>query len=528
MRIVIIDDENYMRVSLKSHLSAIGKEYKVVGEADNGEQGIQKIDQLQPDIILLDIKMPIMNGLQVIQHYKNSNSFIIIVLSSYNDYESVRSALVNGAFDYIHKPLVTPDILKAVLDKAYSVLSKNQQIVTKIPSKDSLSKRQKRISLWKQLIFKEVVCEKDLTAVLADFDDLSPHVNYSCYYLTVNDIQKVMLRYQDGREELFSSYLLNVLEGLLDSFNEIDFFRADDFSFIFLLRHSSDSNAESQLQNSRIIQKITDGLKQYLNIQVAIGVSSMHHSLATIKQAVNEAFQANSIRFFCSEQNSFYYHRGLFRTEKSVIDFECLLAKAKKSMREEDFPAIFVLYTNLKRELSILPFSYKTEVKSFYRDFYLSILSYQKNDRGHKTKILQEIVNAESLESIYALLDPIVEELSQDYTSESISNWKVQNAIQYIKDNYMKDINLNNIATEVNLNPSYLSRTFKQITGVSVISFINQYRVQQVIKILNDPCVKIFEAAELVGFHNINHFNLVFKKIVGTTPTEYRQKNSNS
>ena len=472
--------------------------------------------------------MPIMNGLQVIQYYRNSTSFIIIVLSSYNDYESVRSALVNGAFDYIHKPLITPEILKTVLDKAYSVLNKNQQIVAQMPSENPANQKQKRISLWKQLIFTETIHEKNLSAILDDFDDLSPHITYSCYYLTVNEFQKVMLRYQDNKELLFSSFLFNILEGLLEPFNEIDFFRVDDLSLIFLVRHFSNSNAECQSQNFRIIQKITTGLKQYLNIQVTVGVSSMHHNLATIKQAVNEAFQANSIHFFRPGQNSFYYHSGLFRSEKSVIDFEFLLAEAEKSMQYEDFSAISVLYTNLKKELSILPFSYTSEVKSFYRNFYLSILSYQKNDRKHKTKILRQLVDAESLENIYSLLDPIVEELSQHYTPESISNCKVQSVIQYIKDNYMKEINLNNIAAEVNLNSSYLSRIFKQITGISVISFINQYRVQKAIEILNDPCIRVFEAAELVGFHNINHFNLVFKKIVGKTPTEYRQKTDNS
>ncbi|MNN32176.1 putative response regulatory protein [compost metagenome] len=137
---------------------------------------------------------------------------------------------------------------------------------------------------------------------------------------------------------------------------------------------------------------------------------------------------------------------------------------------------------------------------------------------------MQEIMAAERVEELHLLLVKELEAIQESRTDEASStNYKIKRVINYIHQYYDHDLTLDELASYVGLNNSYLSRIFKEETGSMLIPYINRYRVKKSLEFLKDGKLKTYEIAEKVGFNSIDNYYISFKKLYGLPPNEYRK-----
>lgn len=288
--ILIVDDETLVRRGLESMIPWDALNCQLIGQAQNGEEGLEKIKQFHPDIVFTDIKMPKMDGLSMIsQAITLENHPIFIILSGYNDFELVRSAMRLGAIDYLVKLNLDESELISLIREAQKQLQKQH-----MPESSSTTS-----SDFKKTLILELLRHTN--------DQLSSHLPESfeekaCYYQIIA-LQPEQLSGHFPSSEFSSNFLFNLCK---EQFPESTVLYAlplkDDVFFLYVEHEETPSRAILTAQ----VQKILSGVHRYLNQTLRIGVSTPHKNLMELHEAYQESFSAltaagnmlPSIRFY--------------------------------------------------------------------------------------------------------------------------------------------------------------------------------------------------------------------------------------
>lgn len=543
MRIIIVDDEPFLRVNFKSFINWNNYGFELVGEACNGEEALGLIKSLKPDIVFLDIKMPVLDGIGVLKSLNpNDISPKIIVLSSFNEFEYVREAMKLGAFDYIHKPSLSADSIITAVMNAKDALEKERKDIREF---NSLKRNMEmNISSLKTLFFKEMIYSSAVKEW--EFDEKAKSLkikvknsNVYCMVISIDEYGTVEKRYENSKRHLLDFAIGNIVNELFEDDDELEFFQYDTNRYVVLKSHSKTrSMKDITLGNEKIIKIIIEALKQYLNINISVGVSSQHKNLFDLAGALNEALWALNNKFFdTGGKKVFYYTNSLLRKEP---------AYEKTPMPGEDINQLKVLleagrFDAAKAYLQkifddILDRNYMPTGHKLINEIFISIY-FIVNDRlaglnpcGEMQTMmpfpLEDITSADNIIQVRTRLADSIDYLNKKMTeskSSTAKSSKIKEVIEFIHKNYTGDISLETIAAKVSLNSSYLSRLFKEETGVTITNYILKCRIEAAIQYLKKDNLKSYEISELVGFQNVEYFCTTFKKITGKTPVEYKK-----
>jgi two-component system response regulator YesN len=511
---VIIDDEELIRKGTQKKISPLSDRITCIGEAENGLDGIEKIKELHPDIVILDMQMPGMDGMQLLpylsEHYPN---LPLIVISGYRDFDYIKQAISAQAIDYILKPFSREAIQKCVLSAIDRLESQNA-----IQTQLSNSEEQKEAAYYEcdLQILRSLILgyHTDSTTIssqrlhfinqLHDFILLTMHFTGK---QTEEDIQEWLEEHGFGDLALYLS-------------------NPNDKHMGFLLLFIPEDSILSGKQLTRQIAEAFIKWSQEQDCPVLIGISQTHDDLLSLHQAFCETSDALNRQKLTDHLSNYYYYE---QSDPRSIRWE---KQDEFLFRIESGKTAEV--TELTREL----FRYYHSIPDFtladakYHCYQLSdqcrlILNYYMKQQNQPTpsnsmqNVVTNIFHIDELQNYYLQfflnLTNLLKEQSV-YASDDI----IENIRTYMERNYQKDITQEYISYLFYINRSYLSTLFKAKTGEKFIDYLNGIRIEKSKELLRNSERKMYQVAKAVGYDNVKYFFRVFKKKTGITPEQYR------
>lgn len=523
MRVLIVDDEDFFRVSFKSIIKWEHYNIEEIVEAQDGEEAIQKMKEESFDLVFLDIKMPKCDGIEVLQFMKYHEIHMkVVVLSSYTEYEYVREAMKLGAIDYIHKPIMNEEtihhLLNTILGNELKIKGKNQR-------------NSQQIRKDKQHTLQHILLEGNNNAEEL-IDTLSfKNQKIFCYVLTIDQFQIVMSRYKAYQQYLLEQAVDNILHDFILREKEMEYVILSENRYCIIHSFSKfKSEHELYQYQQRTINKIKDAFKLFLNVTISIGISRIHNNYKEIHLAYNEASRASGMKFYTKGNALIYNHQikelndcreGMVELRHNYYDYmqkgqwdRCIELIGNLYQEKEDYTEVEEEYL-LFKELYYITKNKLNELKEKHIP--------NDNDLFKIEEVMEKENRYELQELFFMKLKQMKSIVS---ASTSTHHNKINKAINFIRNNYRQDITLKDVAQFVELNNSYLSRVFKANMGMSITHYINLYKIEKAEELLRDSNLKIYQIAEEVGFVHVQYFNNVFKKFKGRSPLEYRNFNN--
>lgn len=536
MKILIVDDETFFRVSFKSLINWNENGFEIVGEASDGEEAIEKIKKLKPDIIFLDITMPKVNGIEVIRELNHINlSCKVIVLSSYNEFKYVRDAMKLGAFDYIHKPTINRGIIITTLMKAKEALEKDREKIKEYNSlKNDLEKNKTNIkrSFLKELFDGKVRLES-INEKIIELDIRIDETNINSFVITIDDFKNIKRRYKNNNIYVLYSALKNISNEIFKDEEEIEMVQYSENMFLVIKSYSKVRSINEIINNNNLISnRIKNSLKQFLNIDVTIGISSLCTGFEKIPLCFSEGLKANKLKFFLGRGQIIHYSNYNSENFNNYINgYDNMLNEIENLIKNETFEEVKTLITDSTMKINEKKSYNEHQIITLYKNIYYLVrekFSKLQNDTlstDYEFTNIEKIINAENIFELNNYLFEAIDDIIliiEESKNFNIKNNNIKIVLEYINQNYNKELSLTELAEYVGLNRSYLSRLFKEETGMSLINYINKFRIDKAIIYLKESNLKNYEISELVGYQNVEYFNTIFKKITGKSPTELK------
>lgn len=506
--VLIVDDESIVREGLKYVIDWSSLGFCICDDAATGEEAIEKIKKYNPNLVLLDIRMPNMDGTELIEKVRNfgyTGDFIII--SGYSDFKYAQTALHYGVSYYLTKPIDEEALEKAVIS-----------IRDKI-----LLNREKEKSLSQYLV-------KAKSTVLRDLllgTEPSESINYVEMGIYAPIYQIVMY---EGYTPFFTSYsFADMLKTTNLGNNSFDHVVLNNQDVILLKGNNS-------------LKRFYLGLTHYDNgtqkgsplDAVFLTYGRTVSKISDIKHSYNDCKILMARRFFCHENQHVLSYEALPKesSQKSVVTnekaqyYSSNLVDYIQAMNKR---VIFELLDELKASLYVSNDDVIT-IKHFLVDIFLQTkqaIMYKYNHLdipfSHNSVIIELIENKYYLYEIITYFTEQFEMIIRAIGANS-NNYIFDDILYYIDHNYSAPLKLETIATLFGYNSSYLGKLFSQKMNQNFNSYLDVVRINSSVNLLDNTDLKVYEIATKVGYSNVNYFHSKFKKLKGMSPAEYRKK----
>jgi two-component system response regulator YesN len=501
--ILIADDEALERKALSSIIKDKVPEISVIEEAENGQVALDKAKKLLPDILLLDIKMPRISGIEVARQVKEfSPDCKILLLSGYTYFNYAREAVTIGIQDFLVKPVEDNELVAALqiaiksLEKAGSQLSGNKRVEDLYHCLErefisSVAFRQikephlgdylKALEISGEFCLGGILCEKTPPKGLSD--SAEQQISTLLHAVFVNDRTIAMRMDKHIYILLFvSSYRTNL--ALLEQFKIFSSLLEQTFEQPFALRLGSLKSSASEL-----FESFNEG-RRMLKSPESIAMFENHG------KEKQDRFSQEAETLLCDKllqgerDNSLVLLSDLYRVlEKNSRDFEELKLR------------VYNLLVILNRRIS-KDFVFKDSLVFHYQ---LELYTKRTEVKAYLFDQMQEML-----------------EMVNSYYSNASKAWKQQIHL-YLSQSFQKEVNLEDLASYVGFSTSYLSRIFKQEFGMNFCSYVNHLRIEQAKKLLPLGTQSIKEIAYSLGYTDANYFARVFKKETGVNASQYQK-----
>lgn len=507
IRVLIVDDEFIMRQGLRYMMDWEQEGYEIVGEASNGRDALRLIGELEPHIIISDVVMPLLDGVDFSEAVHHMYPRIqMIILSGYDNFEYVKHTLLNGVVDYILKPTLNPKELKEVLKRA----------TERIPE---YRIGQNTGSVSYERMMERYLLGMDQELELSQFGNILPASYFCLYAVNVN-------KENDSGQNL-SETLIKKIERELQGFMGIEklmlMLREEIVCVLFGYEMSQRGNLRIKLEK--------------LNGQLAVLCDSVFGVVSrsfTDLSEVLPVFQQDIMR---------YVDRGFYYQGKSL-----LILEGKRAAKEEEMPKFdFFRYNRLlgarqfAEALEMLG-KYNTQVLACRMDVYrmknqmknmifqfLDLLPMENDKKENCRYEFFKCIDQSRYQADYErAMEEIMEQLRMLFSQSVLSrDDRMDKILEYIQQNYQENLKLEDLVAEFNFNYHYLSAYFNQQMKEGFSEYLNRIRIEKACRMLEDQDIPIAEISSRVGYSEQSYFCRVFKKITGKTPSVWRREKLN-
>lgn len=506
-RILIVDDERIEREGIRHLIRKHNLELDIM-TAENGEAALEIVRQQPIDIIITDIKMPFMDGLELSEKVSELNPDIeMMIYSAYSDFEFARRAMRTNVTNYLLKPIQIPEFLAAM-----------QSVIAKCQAKEEARSQASELleGYNRGLVYER---EKQLMDALNGTysgDELDTAPDHSFIQLMLVDCGG---RYFDNAD--FVSLLREPIRYAYDYLN------LNEHQSVFFLKSQKPMSKQEQLELAEAM--IAHAAIVYsVRIGVVIGRSVNH--LGQLFDVFNEMEQTLELKFFMDGNPI------LFTDEEPAVETSTDEGEIE-SIRKQIYDYIDradVQGAQYSIEMLFSTLRSRGKLSVIYTKFICSEVmkrAYAKADKqrvGDITVYLDQIFNVHSLTELKSLIGSMIERLipAQEEEKEESASKLIMSIKRLIDKDYSQDLSLESIAEHVHLTPSYLSFLFKKETGKSLVRYITQVRMEKAVELLTNTNMKIIDISETLGFSNSSYFIQIFRNFHGVSPAKYRESTS--
>jgi two-component system response regulator YesN len=531
-RILTVDDELLSRNRLHNLIDWERNGYIIVGEAEDGLEAIQFIEKFQPHIIILDIDMPLMDGVSLCKYInENHKEMETIILSNYDHFEYVRDTLNSGAVDYLLKHRVSQDQLLQVLHKAEVKLknkSRHQSFNTyglQLNSNSSLNSKHLTQILLQSSDFSQL--EKTNSSTSKEFTFYQNKTVVIVMQL-LNDCIWVANNQRDNLQIFYNS-VADLCQQLIGDLSKgcVDFIGQN--RFVFILSYSEFNSEAPILQSIRsFLDKVSSSMQLIYNAPITIINSSICYNPTMIPSAFHDV---------CKQLDNNF--RAVNNLPKRPSALHSDVPITLSISQEKELLAAIVIYSTSKIDAIIDEiydnFAQNTDNHSqiyFLIEDMINIAHRVGKKGGADVSwISQDLIRnspeSGQIQDIKSWMKSIFRRLTGEINLLDLQNKyskHVAEAMKLIRTRYSEDLTQEEAAAIIGITPSYLSKIFKEETGMSFIESINYFKVELSKQYMESGDKKIKEIYQLTGFNSYSYFFKVFKEIVGETPHSYAKK----
>ncbi|MCR8643062.1 response regulator [Paenibacillus sp. N1-5-1-14] len=536
-KMLIVEDEHIVKVALKSLINWNDYGFDYTYEASNGKQGLDILQQ-HPDIdvVITDINMPIMDGLQMIKEIRQLGlSPQIIILSAYDDYALVRQALKLQTSDYMLKNEMDPEHMIALLQdiKAKLDVSKEKRHETDKNGPQVITTRVSKVQLLKKITTAK--WSEELYEKVEDQELRITSRNLAVCYLWIDDYELITDKYDESQQRTFETTALNVMYQCLDEANMGEAYHLTKQQYVCMLSLPNSGYSQLRLTLTELLSQIFSNLKHYMNISVSIGISDVRSGFDQIHPLFTQAQKNASFRFilgkskliFPEHAKAFVGSTGARLTGKEAAYIQALKDSNKEKAMQELDQLFAIIMQGMPDQLD--------EWYSQYRELqfivmrFLYDLGVEAEELNREAKQLYySMTKLETCEEIHAAMRLMTEQIVQYMKSHKDSTLisAVNRAQQFIRTNYCEDLTLKMVSDFVELSESHFSHLFSKETGGTFTDFLTKTRVERAKELIATTNMKVYEIAEKVGYTNTEHFSRVFKKVTGYSPAHFKHQES--
>lgn len=529
LRMILVEDEPLVRIAFKSFMDWEASGFSIIGEFVNGQDALQQIDKLKPDIVVTDIMMPVMDGLQLIKETNRRGANILfLVLSSYDEFPLVKEAYNLGIYDYVLKTEMKPELLAELFArvKAHIAITRqtNMQTINSIKLVEQ-NKKSLREAYFKELIWGGVASSGNVPLETGQLDLRLQPRNIFVSKMNIDNFSFVERKYGEDSLQLLVFTMLNCIEEISNEYDIGDAFANSPNEYIIIFsfnKGSSEKAFKETLWNYH--RRLTSVLKQYLNVSVSCGISDiMQSGYHGLFNQYKQACWALDYKFFKGNNSLIWYEEvaGL----SADLDFLKMerIERLKGFLGNPDMKKLSALLTEILFTGDNLHPKSISWIKLFYESYIAILIDYAyRRQSGEKfTQLLDDYMRLKEPDTLDLLNEQLEQFLRAVCEETHGESYLVRQTKQYIYRNYPSPISLAEVAGSLNISEGHLSRIFSEQTGQSFVKYLVRVRIEKAKEYLSTTHLRIYEVAEKVGYSSTEHFSRSFKEVTGKSPKEY-------
>lgn len=521
-RLLIVDDEYHIREGLKHLIAQTGLPIEIVGTAEDGESALFLYEELAPDMLLLDINLPDITGLDVARRIRDRDEETqILFLTGYNSMSFIREAMTLETADYMLKP-ITKEELTAGLLRAEERIVRRKRF-----GESEYARRSQERYLTQEYALLDLLLERRpwgdaleaLRAADAPLAEAKPPFAMLCC-----EMDAVPVRVNGDTEDrrlfgvAFSRLTLEAAQLSAVAFGAAT---APDRMLIAL----SSANRDSVMEAAKSVRSAA---KTYLDVSVTVGASRAVTELKQLPEAYREAVYAAEHKGWVGDGQIIPYEsvQVVETTNRALLEKELVLLS---EIRAGNDGAVRAIMQEWSLQFAGMP-ARKVKLMATQLVLYVMRVVQSSDVAGSRDRPgidpLLEMSRMTTGADIVGFVSGYFAQVGEwiRESKECAVPRMFEEAKRWIRDHLHEDASLNALADYLHLSPKYVSSRFKQVTGESFGDFVTRVRFERARELLLDPGHKVSEIAEAVGYGDANYFSIAFKKNTGFTPSEFRKR----
>jgi len=536
-RILIVDDELLVRIGIKSMLEWEEKGYTIVGEAVNGQDAIEKIAELAPQIVLTDLVMEPVNGLELIRYCAERHPDVkIVVLSNYTDFEKVKAAMKLGARDFLFKLTIRPAELLDILDGISREIDRHrlcEKDAELLLSRNAGAIRQRLIRMMLAASYdSEADLLRELRMVDVRCDFARP---YALLCLAVANFGLLEPSDDGSGPGLLAVSLENIVGELTETEFHSQTFRHEDGKCLVVINLEAGTLDPALLTQVReVFERIDGAARRYFGVRVMgalsrehVGVKGLAAAAAECRQAMQKCFLMKDNRLLVCSHERPPAKPGEPPVVPPVSEWTLALEHFQFEEAERFLERAAV---DLHAHEGAEPRLIRERLHELYRimrdDGLAKGIDVERlvDERGRS--LYQAITQDDLLSGIFESFRAVLHRYRAE--SDKIGGKKLKKEIArivaHVNANPGEKLSVAAASDMIHMSESYFSHLFKSEMGVGFVDYVNRVRIEKAKELLIHSDLRVNEIAAAVGIENPNYFSILFRKTTSTSPVDFRNR----
>jgi Response regulator containing CheY-like receiver domain and AraC-type DNA-binding domain len=517
MRVLIVDDEMLIRNGLKTIIKESQTGFTDIFEASNGKEAFDVISENQIDLAVIDIRMPIMDGIALMKAaqgivYKPE----FVILTGYDDFQYAKESIKYGAKAYLLKPVRRIELNEVIINVEQDIIRKKKDILEKEKINTMINGiREHKLN---RLIMNDFPCKQDLEDTLNFANSEIPSGRY--YMAVILKRRDKAERERWNNELLFDISIISFIEKLMQP---------------VLTFYSIDGNLVVISGDKKVFQDLSAYIRDKETLRYIIGLSSEVYGADNMKKAYQQACEALKYQIIRTSDVIIPFD-DLNKLNKNFIIPSDRLQKVEQLIGTRRIDEINDILNSTFDYNKILEndISYAIRLAESAYDYiiykYSGQLSQQQaGTSGFISGYLRDIFKFDSFKDYFHAFKKCVYDINECLLALNVyykERNEIETAMEFIESNYHKDLNLAVVANHVSLNYSYFSNLFSCQMGMGFHDYLKKVRIEKSKELLKNTEFKINEIAKKVGYKNPKHFAVNFRSLTSMSPMEFREKNN--
>ncbi len=532
-KVIIVDDNKRERQYIADIVKESGIPLESIDIYSNAMKVLEEINRINPDIILADISMPVVSGIEMMQKIRERHEQVkVIFISCYNEFDFAKAALDLKIYRYLLKPIKKYELIQSIEDVVNIIKSEKKNAEERKQLKEQLKQS---LPVMREQFFRDLMFGK-----FRNYREIKQNMSYFAIDLPDDySIRLMLLSLKNDSKEGFNldSHYLSLIS-IKDTIRSIE----NEFEHIYVMQISLtqialitiiDAQKSVDKDEFDVMIQIYSKLEDEIDLPIRAAISKTSKYLVEMPELFDQCVKTLNAGIYDEFERVLLFEELDNKPEENFVekvDLQCLYTELKDlfDATAEDFTRLVNGFID-KHLHDGKPYS-KVHIVGFIYSLvnFVNIINLEKAGENETIKldigIWKQIKDLRNLEETKQWVNDHIVSYYKKYHERNTGAYsKIANDIKTIVHNqYKLDLTLQKISDKLGYSANHLNNIFKQLNNKTIFDYLTAYRIEKAKELLKDPYIKIYEVADQVGYGNKSHFSYQFKKIAGMTPLQYK------